>query len=496
MYTIANKHNKKTRKLPSSSRNKHKSKSKSKNKRKHKYTIGKTRKYTKSHNTIHMRGGRIGGAYPDNYGFTEDDLVTSSSRRLQQPMVAQTQTRYPAPLTQPDTRRPPPQDSKTSSISLRSTQKVTEKPVAAAPVFTFDEFKQKVNEIIEKLKTDDHPIHDTLFIDLTTDATKITDPEQQKKAILIVETMYMFYSNNFPQVGTRIQNAIRRKRFKVQFAPLNNEALFIKRLVTLGLSQDDTQAIADALKKEATKHTVQTKIDKNTDFNTPQVTSALTTIAAVTSHPPSAPPALPATSASSAPVDANTAASAPVDANAAAAFKATAAAEAKATATKWDEWNNLTINSTGNNYIVKVAKDESKPKYSDGYRILFRGDGMSFAWGKTPGNILERLAGKGSHLEQVIQIKDITEITRDRNDKCKSIHGFREDVNFCITIKQTPDPTECYFAFFDPQVRENFRELLPTDTDLAQTRAAAQAKAAANGYIGFDVKFGGHQPTT
>jgi hypothetical protein len=54
MYTIANKHNKKTRKLSSSSRNKHKSKSK--NKRKHKYTIGKTRKYTKSHNTIHMGG--------------------------------------------------------------------------------------------------------------------------------------------------------------------------------------------------------------------------------------------------------------------------------------------------------------------------------------------------------------------------------------------------------------------------------------------------------
>jgi hypothetical protein len=54
MYTIANKHNKKTRKLSSSSRNKHKSKSK--NKRKHKYTIGKTRKYTKSHNTIHIGG--------------------------------------------------------------------------------------------------------------------------------------------------------------------------------------------------------------------------------------------------------------------------------------------------------------------------------------------------------------------------------------------------------------------------------------------------------
>jgi len=56
MYNIANKHNKKTRKLSSSSRNKHKSSSKSKNKRKHKYTIGNTRKYTKYHNTIHIGG--------------------------------------------------------------------------------------------------------------------------------------------------------------------------------------------------------------------------------------------------------------------------------------------------------------------------------------------------------------------------------------------------------------------------------------------------------
>lgn len=52
MYNIANKHNKKTRKLSSSSRNKHKSSSKSKNKRKHKYTIGNTRKRSKSYYTL------------------------------------------------------------------------------------------------------------------------------------------------------------------------------------------------------------------------------------------------------------------------------------------------------------------------------------------------------------------------------------------------------------------------------------------------------------
>jgi hypothetical protein len=59
MYNIANKHNKKTRKLSSSSRNKHKSSSKSKNKRKHKYTIGNTRKRTKSYYTLQGGLGNV-----------------------------------------------------------------------------------------------------------------------------------------------------------------------------------------------------------------------------------------------------------------------------------------------------------------------------------------------------------------------------------------------------------------------------------------------------
>ena len=402
MYTIANKHNKKTRKLPSSSRNKHKSKSKSKNKRKHKYTIGKTRKYTKSHNTIHMRGGILGKVteaakrfvheYKQNRGMNdpggsfpqqqEREIEKYQERQRilrgdpplsQPPMADQTQTQYRAPpQPPPDTRKPPPQVSKTSPRQVRSTRNATEKPVTPAPVFTFDQFNQKVNEIIGKLNTEGDTIHDTLFIDLTTAATKITDPDQQKNAILIVETMYMFYSNNFPQVGKRIENAIKRKSFNVKFAPLDNEALFKKRLVTLGLNQEGTPAIAETLKKEANQHTVQTTINEKTNLNPPQVISALSTLDASTSAssaPPSAaaPPVLPVTSASSA-----------VDANAAAA--------------KWDEWNRLTNNSTGNNYIVKVAKYESQHKYSDGYRILFRSDGEMFAWGKNTKNILQRLA--------------------------------------------------------------------------------------------------------
>ena len=97
-----------------------------------------------------------------------------------------------------------------------------------------------------------------------------------------------------------------------------------------------------------------------------------------------------------------------------------------------------------------------------------------FAWGKQPENILKRLNGEGDHLEQLISIKDITEITKDVSGGCKNIHGFKDDFNFCITIKQTDDPNEWYFAFFNPQVREDFRELLPSDPDLVQTRAAAQ----------------------
>ena len=327
MYTIANKHNKKTRKLPSSSRNKHKSKSKSKNKRKHKYTIGKTRKYTKSNNTIHMRGGIFGkvkeaakrfvheykqnrgmndpgGSYPQQQELEnqkEEERrrgLTGEASLSQPPMAGQMQTQYRAPVPQPDTRKLPPQDSNTSPRQVRSTQEATEKSVAAAPDFTFDDFNKKVNEIIGKLKTESGTNHDTLFIDLTKDATKITDPEQQKKAILIVETMYMFYSNHFPQIGKRIKNAIAKKGLglKVQFAPLNNEALFKERLVTLGLNQEGTQDIADALKNEATKHTVQPTINAKTDLTTSEDRDALATIAATS------------TSASSADVDANKAA--------------------------------------------------------------------------------------------------------------------------------------------------------------------------------------------
>ena len=97
MYNIANKHNKKTRKLSSSSRNKHKSSSKSKNKRKHKYTIGNTRKYTKYHNTIHI-GGMLGkGQGRMAYNASQRQSVqalpepASMSQRVRQSIQSQSQ---------------------------------------------------------------------------------------------------------------------------------------------------------------------------------------------------------------------------------------------------------------------------------------------------------------------------------------------------------------------------------------------------------------------
>jgi hypothetical protein len=82
MYNIANKHNKKTRKLSSSSRNKHKSSSKSKNKRKHKYTIGNTRKRTKSYYTLQGGAGRRPAPNNDK-GATLKDVARRLKQRQQ-----------------------------------------------------------------------------------------------------------------------------------------------------------------------------------------------------------------------------------------------------------------------------------------------------------------------------------------------------------------------------------------------------------------------------
>ena len=98
MYNIANKHNKKTRKLSSSSRNKHKSSSKSKNKRKHKYTIGNTRKRTKYHNTIHIGGTglkRGDGKLAFNAALRQSAQAlpapASTSQRVRQSIQSQSQ---------------------------------------------------------------------------------------------------------------------------------------------------------------------------------------------------------------------------------------------------------------------------------------------------------------------------------------------------------------------------------------------------------------------
>ena len=375
MYTIANKNNKKTRKISSSSRNKHKSKSK--NKHKHKYTIGKTRKYTKSY--FNLQNGGV----------------------------------------------------------------------------TFQDFKTTIQTLFGKFTPDspDSPdskyTPDKLFFHLTIAATSITAPDQQKKALHIIQTMYIFYSNQFtPNANSPLRKTITRKYPTIKVTPLTTKPT----LLTTDLGEDLSTVIYDKLTAAAKKHTVHAT-PTITDTQSSSLTSSLSSSWENTASA--------STSAASTSAASTSAAS-------------TSAASTSASATKWDKWNTLSFQGTGNDYKVRVAQDGSKPKYADGYRILFGSDGKMFAWGKQPENILKRLNGEGDHLEQLISIKDITEITKDVSGGCKNIHGFKDDFNFCITIKQTDDPNEWYFAFFNPQVREDFRELLPSDPDLVQTRAAAQ----------------------
>lgn len=119
MYTIANKHNKKTRKLSSSSRNKHKSKSK--NKRKHKYTIGKTRKYTKSHNTIHIGGvGGIGGMLRRGEGS-----LASSVRQKSVQAPLETVQALPAPASVSERVKPARQSQRQSGVTVSDAEQVS-----------------------------------------------------------------------------------------------------------------------------------------------------------------------------------------------------------------------------------------------------------------------------------------------------------------------------------------------------------------------------------
>jgi chemotaxis protein histidine kinase CheA len=365
-------------------------------------------------------------------------------------------------------------------------------------------------------------------------ATNITDPENQKKAILIVETMYMFYSNHFPQVGTRIQNAINKKRFKVQFARLDNEELFKKRLEKLGLSQEATQAIADALKKEATKHTVQTTVTSETNLQSSEERTAVEIVNHASQLVPAAAAASSSTTSSSTAATLVPTAAQTTQASLWMKFfseqerlhpDAAAAAAAAADAAK--EKINFNVKSfTDDKYKVRVTQDGlsvKSPKYSDGYHILFSEDGMSFAWGKQHQNILRRLEGKGDHLEQVIGIKDITDIPDLVDNPCKRIPKFTDGVNHCITVERKGKPT-WVFSFDDPNVRNDFYALLKNlklfpnaaadakaaadaaARDAAEARAAAQAKAAADakadaearvladplGNVDINFKFGGY----
>ena len=185
MYTIANKNNKKTRKISSSSRNKHKSKSK--NKHKHKYTIGKTRKYTKSY--FNLQNGGV----------------------------------------------------------------------------TFQDFKTTIQTLFGKFTPDspDSPdskyTPDKLFFHLTIAATSITAPDQQKKALHIIQTMYIFYSNQFtPNANSPLRKTITRKYPTIKVTPLTTKPT----LLTTDLGEDLSTVIYDKLTAAAKKHTVHATLGK------------------------------------------------------------------------------------------------------------------------------------------------------------------------------------------------------------------------------------------
>jgi hypothetical protein len=267
MYTIANKHNKKTRKLPSSSRNKHKSKSKSTNK--HKYTIGKTRKYTKSHNTIHMGGVGFGDVVRRNLGRRNgpgSSFPQQQEMELRKYEERQSGLRGQASPSPPILYTPLQADALEYANRSRSPLKVfsqdtppiidqPQTPKEETPV-TFDEFKAKVTELTTKLNTTYTP--QTLFSDLTVAAKSITSEEDRRKATDIVQSMNIFYSNNFP-TNKRL-TAFLTKFPKVTFIALNSAQPFNQNLQQLGLQSESTQAIADALKKSAQTHTLQTTI--------------------------------------------------------------------------------------------------------------------------------------------------------------------------------------------------------------------------------------------
>ena len=412
MYTIANKNNKKTRKISSSSRNKHKSKSK--NKHKHKYTIGKTRKYTKSYFSL-QNGGVI----------TKSATISSSTPG--------------APLIKSIGRRP----------STSST------PAAAAPV-TFDVFKADIVKLFEKFKPDSSDYTpDKLFVDLTIAATSITVPDQQKKALNVIQTMYIFYSNHFPpNVNSPLRKTIALKYHTITVTPLTTKPT----LLTTDLGEELSKAIYDKLTAAAKKHTVHATPTPNDTLTNSQIslsaawennasTAAASTSAARSyTRPPQSrinePP----------PIEMQT------------LLTPTAAIhELK----QWNEADTNTVMVAKNSKLGNRGLPEPPSKFENDYTILFHDDGTKFAWGKKLENIKKRLAGTGNHLEQRIVIEDITKIIPDNtttatNDTCRSRSISTTSVSKnCVTIIQDDQNNPVWFFSFDGlQTRNSFIELI------------------------------------
>jgi hypothetical protein len=467
MYTIANKHNKKTRKISSSSTNKHKSKSK--NKHKHKYTIGKTRKYTKSYFNL-----QYGGVHPkpgasatpgalDTKPLTQttpaalrtlsyDDIPASPEARR----LADTFTRSAAAA--PTARRPAdaltrsaPLVSKTT-LSARVTEprtqlsasvsKRNELQASVKPHVTFDDFKAKIRQLFENFtpdSSDSKYTPDKLFVDLTIAATSITAPDQQKKALNIIQTMYIFYSNHFPKQNSRLVVTLKRKFGTITLTPLTAKPT----LLTTDLGQELSNAIYDKLTAAAKKHTVHTTPTLN-DTQTSSLSSSWENTPPLAAPRPRANREPPGT-------EMQTLLTPPA-----------AIRDLK----EWNEGQANTVMVAKNSKLGNSGLPEPPSKFENGYTILFHQDGIKFAWGKKRENILKRLNGQGDHPEQRIVFKNITKIIPDNttnapNDTCRSSSISTSISKNCVTIIQYDANNPVWFFSFDSlQTRDSFIELI------------------------------------
>lgn len=461
MYTIANKHNKKTRKISSSSTNKHKSKSK--NKHKHKYTIGKTRKYTKSYFNLQNGGVQAwqakrhsGGMTPASY---DDTPASPNARRLAGTLPRSAAAAAAAPTA----RRPAAALARSAPLvlSVVSDTRVTEPPrtqlrasfgkrnelqASVKPPVTFDDFKAKIRQLFDKFtpdSSDSKYTPDKLFVDLTIAATSITVPDQQKNALKIIQTMYIFYSNHFaPNANSPLRKTITRKYPTIKVTPLTTKPT----LLTTDLGDDLSTAICDKLTAAAKKHTVHTT-PTLTDTQTSSLSSSWENTASTSTSAASLPrtrepPGTEMTTLTTPPA---------------------ASHDLK----KWNAAHTNTVMVAKNSKLNNLGTPEPPSKFENDYTILFHDDGTKFAWGKKLENIKKRLAGTGNNLEQRIVIKNITKIIPDNtttatNDTCRSSSistpGFNKT---CVTIIQDDQNNPVWFFSFDGlQTRNSFIDLI------------------------------------